>query len=272
MTYQAIAFDLDGTLLNSQGQILESSKNVIRHVRERGIKVVFVTGRHHTAVKPYYYELNLDTPIICCNGTYIYQPQTDEVLISNPLSKAQSEKVITLAEQHDIDLLMYSRDAMNYSRLNPHMEKFTRWVASCPQEVRPNVKQMDDFRALLDNPNEVVWKFVVSHPDRHVMETVVAALPTNEFSSEWSWIDRVDVANQGNSKGGRLLELLKIWNIDPQYVISFGDNHNDSSMISAVGMGIAMGNAEQEVKSIAKRVTLSNDENGIEKALEELFQ
>lgn len=72
MRYQAVAFDLDGTLLSSQSTILESSKKAIQKIREKGIKVFIVTGRHHTAVKPYYVELALDTPVVCCNGTYLY--------------------------------------------------------------------------------------------------------------------------------------------------------------------------------------------------------
>ncbi len=270
MTYQAIAFDLDGTLLNSKGQILDSSKQAIRAARDKGIKVILVTGRHHTAVKPYYYELDLDTPVICCNGTYVYQPQTDEVLAANPLSAAQAEKVINVAEQYGIHLLMYSRNTMNYMQLNPHMEKFSKWVQSCAENVRPDVQQVDSFHRLLAN-GETIWKFVISHPDRSLMDKAVAELPPAEFSCEWSWIDRVDVANNGNSKGDRLLELLNRWQIDPQNVIAFGDNHNDTSMLTAVGLGVAMGNAEDEVKRQVKRVTLSNDENGIQQVLNELL-
>ena len=55
MAYQAIAFDLDGTLLNQQGQILDSSKQAIQRARDKGLKIFFVTGRHHTAVRPYYH-------------------------------------------------------------------------------------------------------------------------------------------------------------------------------------------------------------------------
>ncbi len=69
MKYRVVAFDLDGTLLNSKGEILPSSIEAINSARERGAKVVLVTGRHHTAVKPYYHQLQLDTPIICCSGT-----------------------------------------------------------------------------------------------------------------------------------------------------------------------------------------------------------
>lgn len=100
------------------------------------------------------------------------------------------------------------------------------------------------------------------------MESAVAQLPDDQFSCEWSWVDRVDVANYGNSKGARLLELLKMWNIEPQQVIAFGDNHNDISMLSAVGLGVAMGNAEADVKAQAKLIATDNDQNGIQQILE----
>ena len=120
-------------------------------------------------------------------------------------------------------------------------------------------------------PGECIWKFVISHPERQNIEKAIAELPPTEFSCEWSWVDRVDVANNGNSKGGRLLDVLKVWDIDPQNVIGFGDNHNDISMITAVGLGIAMGNAEEEVKRRAKRITLSNEEDGIAQVLNEIL-
>ncbi|WP_439242006.1 pyridoxal phosphatase [Lonepinella sp. BR2474] len=271
MTYKVIAFDLDGTLLNTKGQILDSSKQAIAAARAKGVKVVIVTGRHHTAVKPYYHELQLDTPIVCCNGTYIYHPATDEVELANPLSARQCETVLKIAEQHHLDLLMYSRDAMNYEKLNDHMTKFTQWAASCPEHVRPNVRQVSDFAEIFHHPKEQIWKFVISSPNRADMESAVQNLPVSEFSCEWSWIDRVDIANNGNSKGGKLLDLLKQWQVDPQEVIAFGDNHNDTSMLTAVGYGVAMGNAEQEVKDQAKFVTTANDENGIADLLAKLL-
>ncbi|MFU2136458.1 HAD-IIB family hydrolase [Gallibacterium anatis] len=86
MNYQAVAFDLDGTLLNSQGQILAENKQAIAKLQQQGVKVLLVTGRHHTAVIPYYVELGLTTPIICCNGAYVYDVQNDKVLAANPLA------------------------------------------------------------------------------------------------------------------------------------------------------------------------------------------
>lgn len=124
MDYQVIAFDLDGTLLNSQGHILPENRQAIDKVQSLGIKVVLVTGRHHTAARPYHVELGLDTPIICCNGTYLYDYQNEKVLSANPLTWAQCQQVINLNERFGIHLLMYTRNEMAFCEINPHMAKF----------------------------------------------------------------------------------------------------------------------------------------------------
>lgn len=267
MKYRVVAFDLDGTLLNNQGEILPANIDAINAARSKGIKVVLVTGRHHTAVKPYYHQLQLDTPIICCNGTYIYDVVSDTTPIANPFNQQQAYKVIDIAEKLGIHLLMYTRDQMTFTEYNPHMRKFSQWVERCPEAVRPNLQQIDSFYTLL-TAQQTIWKFVISHPDRTLMEQAVAQLPEEHFSCEWSWIDRVDIANHGNSKGERLLDLLNIWNIAPQQVMAFGDNHNDISMLTTVGLGIAMGNAEKDVKAQAKLITTDNNQNGIQQILE----
>lgn len=268
MSYQVVAFDLDGTLLNSNGEILPSSVEAIQKAKTLGKKVVLVTGRHHTAVKPYYHQLGLDTPVICCNGTYLYQMQNDQVLAANPLTAAKAKRILDLANQYGSHVLLYSRDAMNFQVFNLHMTKFKAWADSCDEAVRPNVRQVSDLYHFISS-GDIIWKCVISAPNREVMLQVVDQLPADQFSCEWSWVDRVDIANVGNSKGGRLLQLLQAWQIDPQQVIAFGDNHNDTSMLSSVGLGVAMGNAEEEVKQQAKLVTLSNDENGIAATLEQ---
>ncbi|NBI12420.1 pyridoxal phosphatase [[Haemophilus] felis] len=270
MKYKVIAFDLDGTLLNSQGRILASSKNAIQHCIDKGMKVILVTGRHHTAAYPYYHELNLDSPMICCNGTYIYQPKDNQILSANPLSLEQAKTILKISQQYNIHLLMYSRDAMNYVVENDHMQKLCQWVNTCPSDIRPNLHKISDFNDLF-NRNEIIWKCVISHVDKNVINQALQHLSLNKFSCEWSWVDRVDIANQGNTKGNRLLALLKLWNIDPQQVIAFGDNHNDISMLDAVGLGVAMGNAEDAVKQCADLVTLTNDEMGISSVLSSII-
>ncbi|MEI7251174.1 HAD-IIB family hydrolase, partial [Pectobacterium versatile] len=86
MTYRVIALDLDGTLLNQQKKILPESLSALALARQQGIKVMIVTGRHHSAIHPFYQGLQLDTPAICCNGTYVYDYQQGQASHTNPLS------------------------------------------------------------------------------------------------------------------------------------------------------------------------------------------
>jgi len=71
MTSRVIALDLDGTLLTPQKTLLPSSLEALKRAQEVGYQLLIVTGRHHVAIHPFYQALGLDTPAICCNGTYL---------------------------------------------------------------------------------------------------------------------------------------------------------------------------------------------------------
>ncbi|WP_277395227.1 HAD-IIB family hydrolase [Erwinia sp. JH02] len=71
MSYRIIALDLDGTLLTPSKTILPESLEALKKAQQAGIKILIVTGRHHVAIHPFYQALALDTPAICCNGTYL---------------------------------------------------------------------------------------------------------------------------------------------------------------------------------------------------------
>ncbi|STY61474.1 Stress response protein yhaX [Mannheimia haemolytica] len=270
MNYQAIAFDLDGTLLSSNATILESSKEAIKKVREKGIKVYFVTGRHHTAVRPYYVELGLDTPVVCCNGTYVYDFKNEKVLSGNPLSAEIASKLVNDAQAQGIHTAVYFEDAMTYESLNIHFTKFQKWVESCAPEVSSNVYQVENFQQEIDK-GVTVWKVLISDPDLAKMQKFVEKLPPDQVSPEWSWVDRVDITSVGNSKGARLAEVLKTEGIDLQKVIAFGDNFNDVSMLETVGLGIAMGNSEPDIQQKAKKTIGSNNEDSIANELKAQF-
>ncbi|AKO45564.1 pyridoxal phosphatase [[Haemophilus] ducreyi] len=270
MRYQAIAFDLDGTLLSPNGTILESSKQVIQKAREKGLKVFFVTGRHHTAVRPYYAELALDTPVVCCNGTYLYDFQQDKVLAGQPLTATLAKALIDQAKAVGIHTAVYFRDAMTYEQLNPHFVRFQKWVQSCQENVRPNVYQIDDFNTEIDK-GTLIWKVLISDPDLAKLHAFVEKLPLSQVSPEWSWHDRVDITSVGNSKGAMLAQLLAMEGISPLNVVAFGDNFNDISMLALVGMGIAMVGSSPQVQQIANKTIGSNAEDSIATELTQLL-
>lgn len=116
MSYRIIALDLDGTLLTPRKTILPESLIALQKAREAGVKVIIVTGRHHVAIHPFYQALALDTPAICCNGTYLYDYHAKRVLKSDPLPNAQAQQVIQLLDEAGIHGLLYVDNAMLWQK------------------------------------------------------------------------------------------------------------------------------------------------------------
>lgn len=267
MQYKAVALDLDGTLLGSDLKIRPDAAQAIHSVRALGVRVLMVTGRHHSAAMPYHHELGLDTPLMCCNGTYAWDASTQQALLPRPLNKDQAHHALSLVRQHNIHALMYVDGAMTFEHIEPHLERLMAWADSVPAVVRPVFRQVDDFGAQI-NAAHHVWKFATTTPDMEALHRFCQAIETETgLSSEWSAKDRVDIAQQGNSKGRLLLEWLRKENIDPAQTIAFGDSPNDISMLTAVGLGIAMGHCNDAVRASARHVTGGNDTAAIAREL-----
>lgn len=262
-----IALDLDGTLLDPGGQIRPATRAAVAAAIGRGVEVVLVTGRHHTAVHPFHHELGLASPAICCNGTYLYDFGAGEVLAGNPLERGEARAMLELCRGHGMHCLVYADDVMTYETVSPQIARFRRWAETLPVELRPGLREVADFGEVIGQARRV-WKFVVSHDDGAALgRWIAAARAGGAFNVEVSWHHRVDVSRAGPNKGERLLEWAAGRGIAPAEILAFGDNHNDLSMLTAVGQGVAMGNAEPEVRAAAARVVGGNDTDAIGQAI-----
>ncbi|CND97858.1 pyridoxal phosphatase [Yersinia nurmii] len=267
MTYRVIALDLDGTLLDHQKRILPESLAALADARAAGVKVVVVTGRHHVAIHPFYQALALDTPAICCNGTYLYDYQAKQVLASDPLSAQQAVQVIQLLDHAEIHGLMYVDDAMLYQHLNGHVSRSINWAGNLPEHQRPTIVHVDSLHDAAHSVSSI-WKFATSHADTNKLQAF-ATMVEDELglACEWSWHDQVDIAQAGNSKGKRLQQWVESQGMSMKDVIAFGDNFNDLSMLEAAGLGVAMGNSADAIKQRADLVISDNEQPGIAAAI-----
>ncbi|MCZ2721033.1 Cof-type HAD-IIB family hydrolase [Marinomonas sp. 15G1-11] len=257
--YKLLALDLDGTVLKSDHTISPVLIEKIQQLSQK-IPVVIVTGRHHTAARPYYLQLGLKTPIICCNGTYIYDYQNETVLQHNAISKEKAKQFVTLVEQHDMKAVMYVKEAMLHSVQRPlnYVNALSLWADSFPDDIKPCIKTVDSFHEEIVN-NEYIWKFVVEGGQvDHFLELPFVK---NNFSAEPSWIDRVDISNVGNTKGAALDKYLAKEGLSFRQVVAVGDNHNDISMLQKAGMGVAMLNADNVVQAQADLVTSATNDD-----------
>ncbi|HXP98420.1 MAG TPA: pyridoxal phosphatase, partial [Telmatospirillum sp.] len=267
MTYRVVAFDLDGTLLDSRRRIRDDTLAALREVREKGLKVIVVTGRHHVAAHAYHDLLGLETPIICCNGAYVFDYAQAAVLAANPLKKDQARALVALSRRHGLHNFVYTEDAMTFEDENDHVKGLRVWAEDLPARVKPTMRKVDNFEEVIEQAL-VIWKLVISHPVTAVLDAGIAEMKRDvEVSYESSWHNRMDVAQLGNSKGGRLAEWVRGQGIEMADVIAFGDSDNDISMLTQAGVGVAMGNSVDEVKACANWVTSGNDGDGIAAAL-----
>jgi Cof subfamily protein (haloacid dehalogenase superfamily) len=267
--YRLIALDLDGTALDSAGQIRPRTHAAVNAALARGFVIILVTGRHYSVTRPFHTELGLTTPAICCNGTCLYDFAANRVIDGHPIAPEAAARLVDACRRHGVQMVFYMDDAIAYETMTPHLQRLDVWIARLPEHQRP-VMRKGDLKRLVASAS-TVWKAVVSHPDATRLSTWYAEAATwPDFNVEYSWRDRIDVVPSGISKGARLLSFAAERAIAPDEIVAFGDNHNDITMLAAVGLGIAMGNADDTVKARAKRSIGSNDSDAIAEALDAL--
>lgn len=271
MQYQAVAFDMDGTLLNCDRLILPETQHAIAQIQKKGIRVVLVTGRHHSVVYPYYHQLQLTEPVICCNGTYLYDFAKQQPIEAHPMSKAQARTLLKLVRQFDIHTLIYTNEIITYEIKDDHLAGLFDWIDSLPSKLQPKLKHVSDFVEEIEQAPQI-YKFATSSDDIEALKVFSQmVLDLGDFECEWSWANRADVALKGNSKGKGLATWARRENIPLENIVAFGDNYNDLSMLTTVGLGIAMGNAEIGIQDKADNVIGDHNEPSIARALTSLF-
>jgi len=263
MTSRVIALDLDGTLLTPKKTLLPSSLEALARAKAAGHQLIIVTGRHHVAIHPFYQALALDTPAICCNGTYLYDYHAKKVLSADPLPVSQAQQLIALLDEHAVHGLMYVDNAMLYEKPTGHVERTNTWAQQLPPEQRPVFRQVTSLRTAAQEV-EAIWKFALTDTDTQKLKNFAHHVEqTLGLECEWSWHDQVDIARAGNSKGRRLSEWVASQGLSMKDVVAFGDNYNDISMLEAAGVGVAMGNADDAVKAHANVVIGDNTVDSI---------
>ena len=263
MKYRLVALDLDGTLLDSQLQIRSETIKVLDLVRAQGVQVMIVTGRHHVAAYPYWHQLGLDLPAICCNGGYLWDYRARAPIAGDPLTPDEARRLLELVRAHSVHTMVYDRNFMAYESEEPHLRKILDWSATLAENVRPRIERIASFERLIEGA-ETIWKFTSCGDDRPALAAFVADVELKlGLSCEWSGHNRLDITRAGNSKGNRLIEWIAGQGIASDEVIAFGDEQNDMAMLRVVGMGVAMGNAQTAVQACANRVTGINDSDAI---------
>lgn len=158
---------------------------------------------------------------------------------------------------------MYADDAMFYQHITGHITRTQAWAENLPESQRPAFRQVDDLLAATDHTRSI-WKFATHHTDTAALNDFAQRVEQElGLACEWSWMDQVDIAQAGNSKGRLLQRWVESQGCSMSEVVAFGDNFNDISMLSAAGLGVAMGNSVDDVKAHADLVIGHNEQPSI---------
>jgi len=266
--YKLVVSDLDGTLLNSDHEVTEASRKTIEQLKENNIKFAIATGRIYSSASDIANELDLDAPVIACNGAVIYDKKKEQILYDAPISKELCAKIIDVFKKHDIYFHFYSFDTVYGERNERLIKQYQEWQEAGTSNSSVKIRLMDDARAIIEEDVRI-YKFGFYGDDEISMKVYKELEAIPELELYFSNKNLVDVMNKEANKGNGVEHLAEFMEVDIADVVTLGDNENDLSMIKVAGLGIAMGNGLDHVKENADYVTDNNDSDGLSKALNE---
>lgn len=278
-----LALDLDGTTLNSYGEIPDANRQAIRAAEERGVLVTIATGRRFRDAQPVGIDLGLNAPLITHNGALIKYAESEETVVCSLLSTATSLEVVRVGKDFGGDALVsidpHGQGTLLYDRVsedNLPLKKYLRWSEDLHggEAGRLGVEHVESLEHVIPE-NEIVhisfsgtceaMSAMMSVLGRELGNTVTL-LPT--IYPQWDFT-LIDILPPDASKGHGVAELAAINRLTSNNVMVIGDNFNDLEMLEYAGTAVVMGNAAPKLLERPEfYTTLSNDESGVAVAIE----
>jgi Cof subfamily protein (haloacid dehalogenase superfamily) len=284
MPIRLLALDLDGTLLNSRGEISSRNRRALTEARERGVKVALVTGRRFRDARPLALELGLDVPVISHNGALTKHARTLETVAAILLPLEAARSVLRMGRAANLDA-MVSDDheglgVLLYDRISPGntaLERYIAWSRRIHgEEAEESVRRVASLEDYLDHaPVHISFSGSCAR-----MEELSASLAgelgasIKAFATMYPKHDfaLVDVVNPQASKGLGVAAAAAELGVAREEVMAVGDNLNDLEMLHYAGTGVIMGNSEAPLREVESfHVTATNDEDGVAHAIEKFI-
>lgn len=268
-----IALDLDGTLLTTDKRLSPENEAALRRAAEAGVEIVPATGRFYSGIPDCVRSLPYIHYAITINGAQVLDLRARSSLYR---AEIPWRRAVELMEELDklpviYDCYMDDRGWMSQS----HQDRAADFAPNKPsldqlQRLRTPVPELKAFLAQRGRDVQKVMMFFQDPALRlRSLEELARRFPDLTVTS--SIPRNLELNSRDAQKGIALERLAEQLGVPREETMAFGDDLNDLSMLRAAGIGVAMGNAGEEIKAAADRVTASCDENGVAAALEELL-
>lgn len=285
--YKLIAIDLDGTMLNSYGEVTENTKRVIKQTIQNGTEVIIASGRSIDSIKTIANEIESKKYMIAGNGAVIYDIENDKIIYEKYIPKSKAIDIIKTCEENSIYYNVYTNksiianslryNVLYYYKENIKKEESKKTHITLVEDILKYVEDMQNEKIMkifiCDSTksvfNSIIKKFEiipdvevldVSHMSRKIIKHGTTEVPIQYYYTEIS-MKNVD-------KWYALEFLLNKLHINKDELITIGDNMNDKKMIEEAGLGIVMKGSTPVVTSIADYITDDNNNEGVAKAIE----
>lgn len=285
--YKLVAIDLDGTLLNSYGEVSNKNKEAIKKAIEKNVEIVLASGRPIMSVKNLANEIGCNNYMICGNGAITYDIQNEKIIYDKFLEKSKVLQIIKICEENSIFYNVYTKDTILTKNLNYNILFYNQENATKPEDKKTRIAIIEDIEKYIQNREEEDYlKITICDNDKIIFGSIIRKIRTikdidvldvahmsrklikdgtENVSMEYYY---TEITNINVDKWQAIENLIERLQIKREEVIAIGDNINDSQMVKEAGLGVIMGNSAPYIKKIADIVVKDNDNDGVAEAIE----
>lgn len=256
-----IVLDIDKTIANNKNEITEYTKKVLQKAVKKGIYVILCSGRTNSYVVDKSKSLKITPIVISNNGSLVYNYEREESIYIDELKEEDIEKILYLVKRFQINCKLNAITKRYYNENTPKEEQEDSLSLEKLKEKQEKIVQV-----YAGTKNyETMQKFIeeIKASGKYSIENKSFSLVRNHRKDDdLYW---VDIVKSNNSKGNAITKLRDYLGIKKEEIICFGDHINDFSMFKSCGIRCAVDNAMEELKAQADYITLSNEEDGVTK-------
>lgn len=285
--YKMVAIDLDGTMLNSYGQVTQRTKDAVKQAMKNGVEIVIASGRPVDSIKTIAREIGCKNFFIAGNGAIIYDIKKDEVIYNKYLKKEKILEIIKLCEENSISYNVYTDKTILAPKLKYNILYYHKENLKKEEDKKTNISIINDMYEYVKKRNEDNYiKMTICDENKIIFDSIIKKLKkinqievldvshmsrkiikqgTQEVPLEYYY---TEIMAENVNKWTSIEYLIKKFNIESKDVIAIGDNSNDEKMLEKAGLGVVMKGSSKIVTEKADIITDSNNEDGVAKVLE----
>lgn len=283
--YKLIAIDLDGTLLNSYGEITNKNKEAIKYALDKGIEVVLASGRDPKTMEKISNELNIENFLIAGNGASVYDIKQGKNIYENFLNIDKALKIIKICKENSIFFSVYTTEGIVTEEIKYNIKVFNNENNYKPNKKRTHIEIVKDIYEYVEEKEPNILKIIICDENKIIFNNIIEKMKnvrdvevldvehmskkiirigTEEHQVEYFY---TEVTNKNANKWEAIKFLINTLGIKNEEVICIGDNMNDLIMVERAGLGIVMKNSALEKLNVANYVTEDNNSDGVGNAI-----